>query len=173
MISTQPYNIWYISTPERFLKPLIKIKSNHLNPQEVPTAAFHISECIQWFTKMLLLIYGKITPPIYYSHDHHMFGDPCHRCTHVTELVSQVTPFPSPVTPVLSHVGTCDVSHWTCDDFMYTVIFLRWMEILKYGTWRCNMCLAALRTCYTFRCHVSKSPYIIYYLLNIFHDLQK
>ena len=37
------------------------------------------------------------------------------------------------------------------------------MGILRCDTWRCNMCSASPRTCYTSRCHISKSPYIIYY----------
>ena len=62
-----------------------------------------------------------------------MFIDPCHRCAHVTEEVSQVreesvtslhvtpvlshvSPVLSHVTPVLSHVHTCDLNQWTCDD---------------------------------------------------------
>ena len=39
------------------------------------------------------------------------------------------------------------------------------MGILRCDTWRCNMCSASPRTCYTSRCHISKSPYIIYYIL--------
>ena len=47
-----------------------------------------------------------------------IFSDQCHRCAHVTEEASQMESFQSSVTPLWSHVRTCDTDHWTCDDFL-------------------------------------------------------
>ena len=56
-----------------------------------------------WQPLLLPAIYGIITPPICVKLSH---CDPFHRCSHVTEDVSQVI-------PLLSHVivHTCDMGH--------------------------------------------------------------
>ena len=72
------------------------------------------------------------------------FSDSHHRCPHVTDDGKGVT---------------CDTGQWSLNMWrFYTVIY-----------WRgyCGYSSAAQRTCYTFRCHISKSPYIIYYLSNV------
>ena len=44
-----------------------------------------------------------------------MFSDPCHRCALVIKEVSQMT---EKMSPLLSHVHSCDTGHWTCENFI-------------------------------------------------------
>ena len=51
-----------------------------------------------------------------------MFSDSHHRCPHVTEQVSQLTEKVLPVTPIRSHVCSCDMGHCTCDNFTCDIL---------------------------------------------------
>ena len=49
------------------------------------------------------------------------------------EQVSQLTEKVSTVTPVLSHVCSCDMGHCTCDDFTCDILEGLFYRRFKYG----------------------------------------